>query len=287
MAPASTKDAEEMISRSVTPKTQTLFPINALGESSALMKRMPANHCLRSGAPPNFRELADTTGRGQNFNGSVCLNNVCMWANVTVGLPCEVENTAYIAYEPAGEFINIVSRGNCRIGLYCDAQQRVCLRNKPIGAACTADKECDSWNCMANGYCGQDASTPHHFGIWVYVIVALGIFGGMFGTLISLFVVHRKQREEEREKRIQYWREQNAFHQNLLQMRETARNSILSATSERRNTYNRDNGSDDMQGHIFSAPKASGLRNYYADDNSSEYDEGVMMQGGRKTDGRF
>lgn len=29
-------------------------------------------------APPNFKELADTTGRGLNFNGSVCLNNICM-----------------------------------------------------------------------------------------------------------------------------------------------------------------------------------------------------------------
>lgn len=28
--------------------------------------------------PPNFAELADTTGRGLNVNGSVCLNNVCM-----------------------------------------------------------------------------------------------------------------------------------------------------------------------------------------------------------------
>jgi len=29
-------------------------------------------------APPNFKELADNTGRGLNFNGSVCLNNQCM-----------------------------------------------------------------------------------------------------------------------------------------------------------------------------------------------------------------
>lgn len=36
------------------------------------------------------------------------------WANVTLGLPCMVENTAYIAYggtdSPGGEFIDIVSR---------------------------------------------------------------------------------------------------------------------------------------------------------------------------------
>ena len=30
--------------------------------------------------PPNFQELSDTSGRGLNYNGSVCLNNVCMYA---------------------------------------------------------------------------------------------------------------------------------------------------------------------------------------------------------------
>jgi hypothetical protein len=29
-------------------------------------------------APPNFKQLVDDSGRGLNFNGSVCLNNVCM-----------------------------------------------------------------------------------------------------------------------------------------------------------------------------------------------------------------
>lgn len=30
----------------------------------------------------------------------------------------------------------------------------------------------------------------------------------MFGTLIGLFCFHRKQRDSEREKRMQYWKEQ-------------------------------------------------------------------------------
>jgi hypothetical protein len=30
-------------------------------------------------APPNFSELADKLHRGLNFNGSVCLNNQCMY----------------------------------------------------------------------------------------------------------------------------------------------------------------------------------------------------------------
>ena len=84
-----------------------------------------ADECL---GPPNFKELSDTTGFGLNVNGSVCLNNICMcvnplglsaslllhlryrWANVTVGLACVVQNTAYTAYGPDGEFVDIVSR---------------------------------------------------------------------------------------------------------------------------------------------------------------------------------
>lgn len=61
-------------------------------------------------SPPNARELADSTF-GRNFNGSVCLNFECMYQDVTVGLPCIVENIQYIAYGPGGiEFPSIVSR---------------------------------------------------------------------------------------------------------------------------------------------------------------------------------
>ncbi|KIK03490.1 hypothetical protein K443DRAFT_676671 [Laccaria amethystina LaAM-08-1] len=243
--------------------------------------------------PPNFKDLADTSGRGLNFNGSVCLNNQCMWANATLGNACVVENTFYIAYGVSGEFADIVSRGNCRVGLYCDSVKKVCMTNKVLGAACGADKECDSWNCLSTGVCGTSAATPRHFGVWVYVLVVFGIFGGMAGTLTGLFVTHRKQRDREREKRVQYWREQNAFHQNLLQMRETARASILSlpnqsGTSPQSTLYGGRDLSDELNTPILqnAAPKASGLRHYLADDNS-EYDSGSMMQPTKKVEGRF
>ncbi|RDB16991.1 hypothetical protein Hypma_002678 [Hypsizygus marmoreus] len=245
--------------------------------------------------PPNFKELADTSGRGLNVNGSVCLNSKCMWANATLGVACIVENTPYTAYGVDGEFIDIVSRGNCQLGLYCDAAQKVCMAEKLFGEACTADKECSSWNCLGSGVCGVSESIPHHFAIWVYIVVGLGIFGGMFGTLFGLYWTHRKQRDEEREKRMQYWREQNAFHQNLLAMRETARASILSLpgngnSSARSTLYSRDGAfSDDVSAPILpnAAPKVSGLRHYLADDGSSEFDDGLMMQSGKKVDGRF
>ncbi|KAK2467751.1 hypothetical protein APHAL10511_000046 [Amanita phalloides] len=216
----------------------------------------------------------------------------CRWANATLGSHCVVENTPYIAYGFNGEFINIVSRDNCHIGLYCDASQKVCMNTKLLGVSCSADKECQSWNCLSSGICGESAATPRHFAVFVYVIVAIGIFGGMVGTLVGLFLLHRKQRDEEREKRVQYWREQNAFHQNLLQMRETARASIRSLpgnTSSARSTlYSRDGAMSEAHAPILvnAAPKGSGLRHYLADDGSSEFEDGMTMQP-TKINGQF
>lgn len=107
---------------------------------------------------------------------------------------------------------------------------------------------------------------------------------------------------------MQYWREQvrwamstrscgvkltsrvqNAFHQNLLQMRQTARASILSlpgnGNSARSTMYSRDGmPSDEAPILQHAAPKGSGLRHYMADDSS---DEGMMMQPSKRDDGRF
>ncbi|KAI0633879.1 hypothetical protein C8Q77DRAFT_1057078 [Trametes polyzona] len=243
--------------------------------------------------PPNFKELEDTTGFGLNVNGSVCLNNICMWANVTVGLPCIVQNTAYTAYGPDGEFIDIVSRqvlppipGNCRVGLYCDAQQLVCVQGKQVGEQCDADKECLTYNCLASGTCGERADTPREVGKWVYVVVGICIFGGMVGTLVGLYFIHRKDRNQEREKRLQYWREQNAFRQNIMQMQETARTSLMDFTpgaSPRSTLYGREQlQSEDSQAPMLhQASKSSALRYYVSDDGSQiddRSDEDLMMR---------
>jgi len=163
-----------------------------------------------------------------NNKGAICLNYQCMWQNVTVGQACVVENIPYIAYSSAGEFINIVSRGNCRPGLYCDATQKICIATQDLGAACTADKECTSGNCLDTLTCGYAPDAPRQLGTWVYVVVGVAIFGGMLLTLFTLFMFHRKHRDEIRQQREQYWREQAALRQNILQMRETAQASLLS-----------------------------------------------------------
>ncbi|KAH0827508.1 hypothetical protein J3R83DRAFT_4221 [Lanmaoa asiatica] len=153
------------------------------------------------GPPPNWSELADTSHYGVNVNGSVCLNNVCVWANVTVGESCQVENTAYIVYAGAREFIDIVSRGNCHVGLYCDSKQLVCVESKPLGESC----KCASFNCNSGGVCVRSPDIPNEFGVWVYALAGISIFGGMFGTLFALSWIHRRQRDVKREKRLQYW----------------------------------------------------------------------------------
>lgn len=86
---------------------------------------------------------------------------------------------------------------------------------------------------------------------------------------------------------------QNAFHQNIMQMRETARASVLSlpgngANSARSTIYSRDGYSDDSQALMqHTPPKSSGLRNYLPDD-SAEYEDGEMMRHSEdRKDGRF
>jgi len=221
--------------------------------------------------PPNWVELADNTQYGVNVNGSICLNNVCTWANVTVGQACQVENTAYIVYAGTNEYIDIISRGNCQTGLYCDAQQLVCRQSKRLGETCDADKECASFNCDNSGVCIRAADVPNEFGVWVYVLAGVGISGGMFGTLFALSWIHRRQRETERERRLQYWREQHALRENIRQMQETTHMSIMSLTGgNSRDTIHSYADSDESSRPMLlqqpTVTKSSGLRYYTAED---------------------
>ena len=86
------------------------------------------------------------------------------------------------------------------MGLYCDSQQLVCVQTKAIGEQCDADKECSTYNCLANGTCGKTTDTPTQVKKWVYVVVAVCILGGMVGTLVALYFFHKKDRDAEREK---------------------------------------------------------------------------------------
>ncbi|KAG9004993.1 hypothetical protein FRB90_010630, partial [Tulasnella sp. 427] len=227
-------------------------------------------------APPNYNELAGPN----NHNGSVCLNYTCMWANATLGNDCVVENTAYIGYEAGSgtQYINVVSRGNCVTGLFCDAQSLKCLKTLDVGATCTADKECTSDNCTEQGVCGAEPNASKHLPTAIYVVVAICILGLMGGTLGGLWFVHRRNRAEEREKRAQYWREQEQFRQNIMQMREQARTSLLSLPWQSQpnspRNYSGANLNDEYSNNkefnsntpmLHAAAQPSGLRNEFSD----------------------
>jgi hypothetical protein len=111
---------------------------------------------------------------------------------------------------------------------------------------------------------------------------------GMLGTLIALFFFHRRHRDTERERRLQYWREQNAFRQNIAQMQESARASVFSATTSRRSSTAQIYGvqTEDSQTPMMAhqARAGSGLRYYenaetrdgYA--GSVEESDGLVMR---------
>ncbi|CCM01150.1 uncharacterized protein FIBRA_03198 [Fibroporia radiculosa] len=185
--------------------------------------------------PPNHRELTDGTGFGLNVNGSVCLNNLSpRWANASVGDACQVQNIAFVAFGRNGiNYPDVVSRDNCRVGAYCDSQKLACIRTKNIGVTCSADKECSTYNCLAAGICGPRTDAPVHVSTWVYAVVGAGGCGAIITILASLFFFHKKERDAEREKRIQYWQEQNALRQNLMQMKKTAHDYYPSVPGSR------------------------------------------------------
>jgi len=225
-------------------------------------------------APPdNWKDLAGTIT--QNFNGSICLLTVCQFANVTVGNQCIVDNTAFSAYSSNGsEFKTVVSRSNCQKDLYCDATTNptVCVNKKNVGETCDADKECMSNNCLSSLTCGLAPDAPKHFATWVYIVVAVAIIGGMVGTLVALWFIHSRHRRTNLEKRMQYWREQNAFRQNIMQMRETARSSIMSyprdGTASNRSSRIGLNTEDSQIPMLAGRGNPSSLRNQIVDDDN-------------------
>jgi hypothetical protein len=57
--------------------------------------------------PSNYLDLRSFL----NVNGSICLNQVCQYANKTDGETCEIENMSFVAYAKNGsEFADIRSR---------------------------------------------------------------------------------------------------------------------------------------------------------------------------------
>ena len=105
---------------------------------------------------------------------------------------------------------------------------------------------------------------------------------GMIATLVGMYWLHRGHRKAEREKRLQYWREQNAFRQNILQMQETARHSLMSLppNSARSTVYSREGvGSEDSQMPMLQVTsKTSALRHELSEDGFDISEESIVIQ---------
>lgn len=95
-------------------------------------------------APNNWADLASN----QNFNGSLCLQSTCVYANASLGQRCMMDTTTYVDLGPDFKtFANTITRHNCRTPqFYCDTDHLQCLPTKPMGLSCRADQECRSVN---------------------------------------------------------------------------------------------------------------------------------------------
>lgn len=127
------------------------------------------------------------------------------------------------------------------------------------------------------------------------VVDVAHVMPGMVATLIGLYYLHRGHRRAEREKRMQYWREQNAFRQNIMQMQESARHSIMSMSgaagqgSPRSTLYSREGvQSEDSQMPMLNAgSKSSALRHQFSDDGFDGSDESLVARRPERHDARF
>jgi hypothetical protein len=119
------------------------------------------------------------------------------YANMTLDLPCIIDNTTYTDFGTNGEqFQQVFTRDNCRTpDFYCDDASMTCQRTKAIGQNCLADQECKEVrllysfsrfllmtlgqnNCGTEGLCEEPPEAPLKIALWQYAITGLCITGG-------------------------------------------------------------------------------------------------------------
>ncbi|CAE6387115.1 unnamed protein product [Rhizoctonia solani] len=171
--------------------------------------------------PPDRPELDDgfLTNRG-----AMCFKYTCQYANITLGQSCEVENTVYVGYAGGGqEFYNIISRDRCAPKLWCNAQSGVCEPKAPLGAACSAHKQCETYTCNTKNVCAQPPGTPVRIQLWQYVVTGAGIICLMIGMSIALFMSHKRSRAKKLGEIRSYFKEQTSYRNSIISMHTTAK----------------------------------------------------------------
>ncbi|KAH9893411.1 hypothetical protein C8Q73DRAFT_696866 [Cubamyces lactineus] len=165
-------------------------------------------------APPsNWAELATN----QNFNGSLCLKSTCMYANMTLGQPCILDDVTYIDEGPNGEqFSNTILRDNCESPqFFCDSEAKACVPTKTLGTSCASDQECQSFNCASSGVCADPPETPAHVQAWQVVLTGLSIVIAMVATVTMLTLVHKRLRLQRYREIREYYEEQMSLRKSL------------------------------------------------------------------------
>ncbi|THH04875.1 hypothetical protein EW145_g5213 [Phellinidium pouzarii] len=165
----------------------------------------------------------ETTASTLNFNGSICLQSTCMYANVTIGLPCVLERTAYTGYDHNYNPYNItVSRDNCRSAwpyLYCGSTSSLCEKMKVLGEPCDDDRECLSETCNAANVCGEPPGRPTRVKAWQYAFTILSVLG---------VLSHKRQRIEHYCEVLEYYREQTSLRASIISLHTAAAHRLSS-----------------------------------------------------------
>jgi len=172
-------------------------------------------------APPlDWADLGDV----MNFNGSICLKGVCMYANVTLGEPCVMDNTTYNLITLNGQrSTNIVVRDNCHSPLlYCGGGTMVCERSKALGVSCSSDQECEMRNCGAHGVCADPPETPLKVAPWQYAVTAICVIGAMTATCVLLTLIHKRHRYEHYKELHGYYYEQVGLRRSIIALHSAA-----------------------------------------------------------------
>ncbi|GAA5884470.1 hypothetical protein JCM16303_005097 [Sporobolomyces ruberrimus] len=152
-----------------------------------------------------------------NHNGSMCLNSVCVFANIEPGQACTVSNTVYTGYDDDGTaYTDVVTRDNCLNGFYCDPQSVTCVPSLPVKAACLSDRSCSTSICSTTtGTCSPAPSKPRHTPPWAVAFLILAVLAALGGMVWSLHKCDKSARERRRSERAAAWAEQRQLRGRL------------------------------------------------------------------------
>ncbi|KAJ6507691.1 hypothetical protein C8R47DRAFT_1208735 [Mycena vitilis] len=163
--------------------------------------------------PPDWEALAST----QNFNGSLCLRSLCMYANVTLGERCITDNTTYLDVGPSGEQItNTVTRDNCQSPqFHCNPIQLLCEHTLPLKSSCDADSQCTSVNCDT-GICANPPETPLQVPPWQCALSLTAIVVAMIVVCVLLTLMHDRHCRDQSRALRDYYHEQVSLRRSII-----------------------------------------------------------------------